>query len=190
MARFLSEDQLRLRSPRTALYVYVDNNPIFFIDPLGLFEANLLGGFGFSALFGSFGGEASAGGAITIKGTSLADLRITVKGFTSIGRPGGGVNFSGDAFLGFSVGELRGRTANLNLSGGQISVTGFFDPETGSITGGTLGVGPTLPCPPCIGVSGTVSDTETVNLIGEFRTIRPPTVNLSGEFLPIRPPKK
>ena len=109
---------------------------------------------------------------------SLTDIVVQGKRFISVGRPGGGVNFSGDIFAGIVIDELAGPTTNWSFSFGVVSITVFTDPAAGifsALKGITVGGGPTLPCPPCIGFSTTRSNTETIETTRKHQLLpRPP----------------
>jgi len=64
---------------------------------------------------------------------SLTDIVVQGKRFISVGRPGGGVNFSGDIFAGIVIDELAGPTTNWSFSFGVVSITVFTDPEAGAV---------------------------------------------------------
>jgi hypothetical protein len=112
------------------------------------------------------GAEASGGIFINPGFGSRAD----VGAFGSLGA-GGGVNVSGDAFVGFIFSgseKIRGVTVNGNVSVGPFSVTTFFDPGSGDILGGTFGLGPGATP---IGTSITESITGTLSfrdLLGDL----------------------
>ena len=184
--RFLSEDPLRLRDPRTTRYGYGRNNPITFADPLGLFEVNLLVGTGATAVVGPFGAEISIGLALTFNISSLTDINLTGNGFVSSapvspGR-GGGFNIGGDVFGGYLLGPLEGETLNVNAAAGPFSGTVFLDPNTGQPLGGTFGTGPTLGG---AGASITLSTTRVT------RPSATPVEDLAGEFPAVlQSPKK
>jgi len=122
-------------------FSYVTGNPVTLRDPLGLI--NFLIGTG-GSLVGVTGGEASAGIVFNL-GFWIFGCQADVGLFGSAG-PAGGVNVSGDVFVGFvlgGMGNVPGTTVNANVAAGPVSVTVFFDPASGRITGGTIGAGPT-----------------------------------------------
>jgi len=83
--------------------------------------------------------------------------------FVSVGA-GGGVNVSGDVFIGVitgDIGNVSGTTGNINVGLGPISITVITDPNTGKVIGGTVGLGPSATP---VGSSGTVSVTGTFTL--------------------------
>jgi RHS repeat-associated protein len=160
LGRFASEDALALSNLRGRLYHYAGNNPLLFTDPLGLFEINFPIGAGLSGVFGPAGGEVSGGLAATITINSLTDIGFKVQPFTSIGKPIGlgGMNFSGDIFAGFILGNLAGQTTNVNVSVGPVSITALFDPASPfRLLGATLGTGPTY-----LGLGVSVTDSTTL----------------------------
>jgi len=165
--RFLSEDPIRFNAGDQNLYRYVFNNPVNFIDPLGLL--NVLVGAGGSGIAPT-GGEVSGGIAINIDfalDPALIGQGPQTAGFFSVGA-GGGLNVSGDVFVGFirgGISDVAGITANINLTGGLFSLTVFTDPQTGEIVGGTFGIGPSVTG---IGLSGTISETGIGILDGEL----------------------
>jgi RHS repeat-associated protein len=143
LQRFISQDPIGFRSGIN-LYAYVQNDPINFLDPAGLW--NILGGVGGSGIAGIGGAEGSAG---VVVGSSGAGVFLS-------GGTGGGFNVGADAFLGFVKGGIEnvtGLTGNLNLSGGPLSLTLFTNPQTGEILGGTLGLNLFPQLPP--GITGT-----------------------------------
>jgi len=158
--RFLQQDPIGslLQAPISLnSYPYVSNNPIKYIDPVGLL--NILAGVGGTAVAPG-GVEGSVGIVINPGlGEDLADAGV----FSSIGA-GGGVNVSGDVFIGFIRGDIEnvgGLTVNANLVLGPLSVTFLTDPVTGVVIGGTVGVGPTaLP----VSASAALSNTATLTL--------------------------
>jgi RHS repeat-associated protein len=157
IGRFVSEDPIGFDGGDVNLYAYVQNNPVNGIDPTGLI--NLLAGGGVS-LAGITGADASSGIVIN---PGLSGYKAGIKSFASAG-PSVGVNVSADAFLGFMFGDLdnvRGTTANVNISLGPISVTLFYNPNNGEWMGGTLGIGPSsMP----VQISSTYSYTNTASL--------------------------
>ena len=153
MGSFLKKDPIGFAGG-VSLYGYVRNNPITVIDSFGLF--NLLIGAGGSAVAPT-GIEGSTGIVVNPGfGDNLADVGF----FGSIGS-GGGVNVSGDIYVGYIEGGIKnvsGMTTNVNLTLGPLSITIFIDPKTGKIIGGTGGIGPGATP---IGASGTISQTDT-----------------------------
>jgi hypothetical protein len=142
-------------SERKQVYgIIVQNNPINSIDPSGLL--NILVGGGFSVMAPT-GIEASGGIVINPGfGKDVADIGV----FGSAGA-GGGVNISYDYFAGFVKGgieNVKGVTANINITAWIFSVTIFTDPHTGEIIGGTIGYGPSATP---VGASGSISQTGT-----------------------------
>jgi RHS repeat-associated protein len=143
MKRFVSEDPIEFYGGDVNLYAYVGNNPLNFVDQLGLSRKdcgsiNILIGSGFSAILG--GGVEGAAGVII----NRDDIGI----FSSLGggypgQPGGGINVSAEFLLfGYITGNPRGWTTNYNYVVGPLSVTVFTDPATKQKLGGTIGFGP------------------------------------------------
>jgi RHS repeat-associated protein len=62
VGRFISEDPLGFNGGNVNLYVYANNNPIMFMDPLGLCESSLGVSFSFSWIVGEEGEQTSLGG--------------------------------------------------------------------------------------------------------------------------------
>jgi RHS repeat-associated protein len=147
--RFLSEDLFGLLA-NPNLYRYARNNPLRYLDPLGLFT--IIGGLGGSAIAGK-GVEASAGGYYNWNSGEAG-------GFVSVGG-GAGLNASGDIFGGVVWGDLEGVTANTNVVLGPISISVMLDPMTGKPMGFTVGIGPLIPGIPWGGLSETISVTGT-----------------------------
>jgi len=140
------------------------NNPVNWIDPLGLL--NIIAGVGGSAV-GVTGVEGSFGVVVNTNG-GLNNI-----GFTGSLGIGGGLNISGDVYAGFVAGDISnvsGPTLNTNLIGGPVSVTVFTD-MNGNVIGGTVGLGPGIP----VGASGTYSNTGVLTLqdIWDFITGMP-----------------
>ena len=152
--RWTNKDPIRFVGGDTNLYGYVLNDPINFVDPLGLI--NFLIGAGGSASAGT-GAEASGGIFFNPGiGSDQADVGV----FGSIGA-GGGVNISADIFGGFILGgveNVSGLTSNINITVGPVSLTILADPKTGKAIGATLGAGPGVTP---LGASGTISQTGT-----------------------------
>jgi hypothetical protein len=150
---FVAEDPIGLAGG-VNLFRYVNGNPLSLRDPLGLFS--LLGGAGGSYVLG--GGVEGSGGFYLNPGLFGQSGDFGVFGS---GGYGGGLNISGDAFLGVIYGDARnvaGETINSNLSLGPVSVTVFYAPDGSGPIGWTIGGGPSvLP----IGASGTRSNTVT-----------------------------
>ena len=146
-------------------------------------EDTFLFGFGFSTVGGT-GSEASVGIALNFNGQIGGNTDIGY--FESTGF-GPGLNISGDTFIGeFSgpIENLQGRTSNLNMVIGPLSVTEFFDIETGERVGVTYGIGPAATI---LGLSGTISDTEimSINIRDSIRPSREFEVDDSfGPFPP------
>jgi RHS repeat-associated protein len=153
VGRFITQDPIGLAGGDVNLYSYVGNNPIKFIDPFGLL--NIIGGVGGSAV-GITGIEGSAGFVINTSGG------LNNVGFTGSFGVGGGVNISGDVYGGIITGDIKnvsGKTYNINVVGGPLSVTIFTDAQ-GNVIGFTIGYGPGVP----IGASGTQSITGVLTL--------------------------
>jgi|GEM_PF-441215 len=149
MGRFLQEDLIGYYDGMN-LYQYVHNNPLNFIDPFGLF--NILIGVGGSASAG--GGAEGSGGIVISYWKGQFDIGV----FGSVGASGG-LNVSWDIFGGWFRGgphDLRGTTANVNITAGEFSGTAFYDPNSGKWLGGTLGGGPGNPP-----VGGSISISRT-----------------------------
>lgn len=144
-------------------YAYVSGDPLRYVDPYGLLNV-LVGGGGSYVLGG--GAEASAGVALNPGlGDDCADAGV----FGSYG-VGGGLNISGDAFIGFVTGPISnvaGPTNNSNLALGPISITVFYAPNGSGPIGGTIGLGPSL-LP--IGGSATLSNTGVLSLRGPSKS--------------------
>jgi len=105
--------------------------------------------------------------------------------FGSIGA-GGGVNVSGDVFIGYIKGGIEnvsGKTANINIVAGPISVTLFIDKGTGELIGTTVGLGPSVTP---IGASGTISQTGTFTLRDLLRLLRS-LKEINNRFLELNP---
>lgn len=136
LQRFVGDDPLGFdQGPNSHIYVW--NEPTRHRDPLGLATLILGGG---ASLVGVTGVEGSAGIALNPGWGGCAGA-----GFFGSGGIGAGVNVGADAFIGVVRGgfdSVQGQTANVNLAMGPISISAFFDPRTGSLVGGTVGVGP------------------------------------------------
>jgi RHS repeat-associated protein len=136
LQRFVSEDPSGFAGGVNP-YVYVKNNPMNAIDPLG--PGNLLFGVGGSAVMS--GGVEGSGG-IAINSTSGEAVR-----FATVGT-GIGLNVSSDIFVGYTKGddlkELEGPTRDVNYVAGPFSVTLIYNVQGDTFLGGTLGYGPSL----------------------------------------------
>jgi len=123
------------------------------VDPLGLL--NIIGGAGVS-LVAITGVEGSVGVVVNTRG-GLSNIGLT--GSFGIG---GGLNVSGDLYLGIitrDISNVSGQTININGVFGPISVTIFTD-MNGNVVGGTIGYGPGVP----LGGSQTYSNTGVLTL--------------------------
>ena len=164
VGRWTTKDPIGFAGKNTDLYGHVLNDPVNWIDPLGLL--NIIAGVGGSAV-GLTGVEGSFGVVVNTNG-GLNNI-----GFTGSLGIGGGLNISGDIYAGFVAGDISnvsGPTLNINLIGGPVSVTVFTD-MNGNVIGGTVGLGPGIP----IGASGTYSNTGVLTLqdIWDFITGTP-----------------
>jgi len=167
IGRFINEDPIQFLGSSN-FYVYVENNPVTYFDPIGLL--NFLGGVG-GSLVAITGAEGSVGVVINDgNGTSLPDLGL----FGSVAA-GVGVNVSADIFLGFVKGgieNVRGLTTNFNVTIGPVSITAITNPKTGEFLGGTIGGGiPNLGVLP-FGFSTTYGATGVITAKEVFRKIR------------------
>ena len=147
VGRWTAKDPIGFAGGDTDLYGYVLNNPVNLIDSLGLL--NIIAGVGGSAV-GVTGAEGSLGVVVNTNG-GLNNI-----GFTGPLGIGGGLNISGDVYVGFVTGDISnvsGQTLNTNFVGGPLSVTLISD-MNGNVIGGTLGFGPGIP----VGASGTYSN--------------------------------
>jgi hypothetical protein len=126
---------------RSTPYEYATNSPERLIDPTGLIV--LLAGVGGSAVART-GYEGSIG---LYYDTEKGELGW----FSTVGY-GGGLNVSGDVFVGATT-SLNGFTTDTNVVAGNFSGTLFEDPSTGQILGGTVGYGPQLEAIPTFGGS-------------------------------------
>jgi RHS repeat-associated protein len=146
--RFISADPLGHVSELAAsgnLYVYGNDAPTTFIDPLGLLWVYGFGGSNVKL----FGPEASTGKFFGAEGD-----------FITVGA-GTGMNQSEDVFLGWLHGDtpadIAGTTWDWNfLLPYGLSVTIITDPTTGDFLGATVGWGPSLQT---VGASATVDQT-------------------------------
>lgn len=163
--RWTAKDPLRFSGGDTNLLAYLANGPVDSVDPFGFI--NILVGGGGSATAPT--GIEGSGGIVFNPGLFGQQADIGV--FGSIGA-GGGVNVSGDVFLGFVRGGIEnvgGLTANINLTLGPVSITTLTNPVTGEAVGVTFGLGPSaIP----IGASGTISQTGTLTLRDFLEAIR------------------
>jgi hypothetical protein len=144
---------------------YILNDPVNAVDPFGLL--NILGGVGGSAV-APLGIEGSGGIVIN---PGFGNDNADIGAFGLIGA-GGGVNVSGDIFIGFIRGDISnvsGVTANINIVAGPVSLAVFINPKTGQFMGFTAGVGPSATI---IGASGTLSITGTFTLRDLIKLIR------------------
>jgi hypothetical protein len=97
-------------------------------------------------------------------------------GFFGSAGAGGGVNVSADIFVGFVKGgveNIEGKTLNINVGLGPVSVTVMTDPKTGDTVGGTIGVGPGATP---VSASGTGSITKTIKLLEPMRQNQYPSL--------------
>jgi RHS repeat-associated protein len=108
LGRFVSEDPLELRGGIN-FYSYVQNDPLRFVDPMGLTRCNrLLGALGGAALGAGIGGL--AGEAVSTGAGALVGLA---------GGPGGAV-------VGGGVGAIAGVPMSLVTAGGGAVIGGFL----------------------------------------------------------------
>jgi len=165
VGRWTAKDPIFFAGGDTDLYGYVLNDPVNAVDPSGLL--NILGGVGGSAV-APLGIEGSGGIVIN---PGFGNDNADIGAFGSIG-VGGGVNVSGDIFIGFIRGDIpnvSGVTANINIVAGPVSLAVFVNPKTGQFMGFTAGVGPSATI---IGASGTLSITGTFTLRDLIKLIR------------------
>ncbi len=136
--RWTTKDPIGFVGGSTNVFTYVANNPVAYLDPIGLFT--IVAGGGVSAAAPS-GAEVSAGIVIN---PGLSGQKADVGVFAAVGASAG-LNVSADAFIGVVTGDtsnVSGQTVNQNFGLGPVSLTIIHDPKTGKIIGGTLGVGP------------------------------------------------
>jgi RHS repeat-associated protein len=175
LQRFIAEDPIGIKGD-VNLHRYVRNDPVLYRDPLGLIV--FIGGAGVSGVRRPGGGEVSAGIAFT----PSACAGVASGGFLS-GGLGVGQNVSADLFGGFIFGgysNLAGTTKNFNLGLGVVSITAFFDPNSMSFLGGTVGVGPsTLPLGASVTWAHTVTSSPTPDC-SEPDPLEPPDDSSGG----------
>ena len=155
VGRFLGEDQVS----NTNIYLYTENNPTNVTDPSGLI--NVIAGAG-GTVTGITGGEASGGIFVN---PGLFGQKPAAGGFASVGGSAG-LNISGDVFIGVILGDaenIEGSTVNTNISIGPISISAFFNPQTGEFVGGTIGIGPSATT---YSASTAIAETGTTFLFG------------------------
>ena len=104
------------------------------------------------------GVEGSIGGFL---GVDEETGRVKGGPFTTVGS-GVGINISRDTFVGW-VEDINGVTVNQNWTSGPVSVSIFFDVDTGNMAGVTFGWGPSVTP---IGGSTSLSYSYGVDLIG------------------------
>lgn len=142
MQRFISEDRLRFLKNNYSFYSYVDNDPVNFSDPLGLYTLQL----GFSGGVTGFG----------ITGSTFAGIVIDDKGNIGVyygGGGGAGVGFGGSFGASGAVSNaaticgVGGPFANASMAageglGGTLDLfTGPGNGPVGNVTGGGVTLG-------------------------------------------------
>jgi RHS repeat-associated protein len=145
--RFIAEDAIEFSALGENLYAFVSNNPLTFIDPLGL--AGITLGVGATGAIATYGGTASVG-------VYLGSGGIGVYG--TIGSEGGGALVSCCVTGGYYPGEdPGGSSTNFELGFGYGSLGASF--TDGNFTGATAGkFGPSL------GFGATNSTTKAICL--------------------------
>jgi hypothetical protein len=159
LQRFISEDPIAFSGGDVNFYSYVNNNPITYIDPVGLFK--IIWGLGYSAVVGNTGGERSKGSYYDPKTGEYGNFESSAgnqappacgAGPNDVG----GLNVSADVFVGGVWGDFAGKSVNFNVTPILFSLT-LMTNGMGSVTGFTAGWGPSIPP---AGASGSTSYTN------------------------------
>ncbi len=147
MRRFINEDPIRLFGGINS-YAYVQNNPVNWIDPSGLFGITVgfegaAAAFGFGGMGGIYGNFAHNPSLPWYQGWSSSVTIIAGGGAAaSVAGVGGGVHIGGNNAC--DVDQLNGPFINAGRAGlGAVSVGGFRSLD-GSVSGGGVTVGPSL----------------------------------------------
>ena len=121
VGRWTAKDPVGLTPISIDLYGYCLNDPINWIDPLGL--PFLVGGGSVVAL----GGLEASGGVVIDPGSEGRKVDLYGSAGTGVG-----LNVSADVFAGWIKGDVTGITENINLVLGPVSLTAFIDPMSSS----------------------------------------------------------
>ncbi|WP_374692545.1 PKD domain-containing protein [Accumulibacter sp.] len=136
LKRFGSEDPMRLYGRGTALYSLVRNDPLDWIDPLGLF--NVLIGVNLDMIFSETGA--------TLSGFLAVNPECGVFFCGTVGH-GDGWSTGPSAFVGYvrgGIGNVEGKSTTVDLGyGSSLSGSGYYD-DSWNHLGTTWSVGPSI----------------------------------------------
>ncbi len=155
VGRWTSKDPILFKGGDTNLYGYVLNDPVNFVDTMGLWGIGIT--LNFSGVFGA-GYEGSIGFYIGTDANGHLDAGVTGAGGSGFGYDLG-VSLNAAYYPGTTE-DMAGNSTNYNTGFGPVSGTVYTEPASGRKLGYGVGVGYS----PRVGASVTNSTTGTLGV--------------------------